>query len=282
MTKTYLFIAGFTFLTFVTGTTYAQKSCCPKPSEMKELALRTDFKNAHLAPLPINYTPEHGEMISFPVEGGADGNAFSIPSENPTNRVLLVFHEWWGLNDYIKKEAEILQRSLGNVNVFAVDLYDGKSTANPDSASMLMSGLDPKRGEAIIKGLLKKIGKDYKISTIGWCMGGSWSFTATLLAGDNAVGCVMYYGFPEKNLGKIKTLKADVLYIYGARDKFIKRVDVDAFGKRISALGYEFTEKDFDADHAFANPSNPKYNKAAAGEAKSLSIGFLKKRLGIK
>ncbi len=262
-------------------TLLAQKSCCPKPSDMRELALNTDFKEAHLPPNPFDYTPKSGVMITFPTSGGKDGNALYIPSSGKTSRVLIIVHEWWGLNDYIKKEAETWQNKLGDIEVYAVDLYDGQVATTPDSASLLMSNLSTERGEAIIKGLLNKIGPHKKIATLGWCMGGSWSFTTTLLAADNAVGCVMYYGFPEKNLAKIKQLKADVLYLYGARDKFIKRIDVDAFGKRITTLGYQYEFKAFDADHAFANPSNPKFNKAAAGEANAMALKFLQQHLGL-
>ena len=258
----------------------AQKSCCPKPEEMQLLALNTDFVAAHLPPNPINFTPAKGSMVTFPVPGGADGQAFYVPSEGPTMKVLLIFHEWWGLNDYIKKEAETWQSKLGDIDVYAVDLYDGKVASSPDSASLLMSELNADRGEAVIKGLINKIGNK-KIATLGWCMGGSWSFNASLLAGDRAVGCVMYYGFPEKNLAKVKQLKADVQYIYGTRDKFIKRTDVAALGLRINNIGYKFTENDYDADHAFANPSNPKYDKRAAAEAGGVVLKFLQQHLGL-
>jgi len=47
-----------------------------------------------------------------------------------------VFQEWWGLNDNIKREAETLYNDLGNVNVIALDMYDGKvATAREDAAS---------------------------------------------------------------------------------------------------------------------------------------------------
>jgi carboxymethylenebutenolidase len=262
------------------STIQAQSSCCAKPADMQTLALRTDFINAHLTPLPLEYSPSKGSMISFPTEGGADGNAFYVPSEGPTMRVLIIFHEWWGLNDYIKREAEQWQHNLGDIDVYAVDLYDGKVATSPDEASDLMSKLETSRGEAIIKGLLQKIGNK-KIATLGWCMGGSWSFTGTRLAGNNAVGCVMYYGFPEKDLNKVKQIKADVLYVYGTQDKFIKRLDVDALGKRITNLGYQFQLESYNADHAFANPSNPKYNKMATAQANVITVKFLQQHLGL-
>ncbi|HLG36361.1 MAG TPA: dienelactone hydrolase family protein [Bacteroidia bacterium] len=39
------------------------------------------------------------------------------------------------------------------------------------------------------------------------------------------------------------------------------------------------TVKSFNADHAFANPSNPKYEKEASEEAHRMAIKFLKEHL---
>ncbi|MCW3122030.1 MAG: dienelactone hydrolase family protein [Flavipsychrobacter sp.] len=262
------------------GNTNAQ-SCCKKPTGkgMQALALNKSFKAAHEAPLPINYSPEKGSMIQFPVAGGKEGNAFFVPATGQTDNVLFVFHEWWGLNDYIKKEAEHLQTMLGgNVDVYAIDLYDGNTAVTPDEASKLMSGLDPVRAEAIINGAIQKIGKK-NIATIGWCMGGSWSFTGAVLAGPKALGCVMYYGFPEKNAAKIKPLRCDVLYVRANQDGFIKAADVTEFGTKVKVTGHGFDLRNYDAVHAFANPSNPKYDAKAAGDAEVVAIKFLKTKL---
>ena len=243
--------------------------------------MNADFKLAHEAPLPLSYTPEGGSMLQFPTENGPKGNAFYLPSPKPSNKILIVFHEWWGLNDYIKKEAERLQHSLGDVNVYAVDLYDGNVAADADAAGKLMGKLDPKRGATIIQGLLKQIGNNKKIATIGWCMGGSWSFTGTVLAGSQAVGCVMYYGFPDEDDTHIKPLKADVLYFRASQDKYITEESVKKFGKKIKDYGHKFTLYSYDAVHAFANPSNPKYDAVHAEEAYTISIKFLREKLGL-
>ncbi len=250
---------------------------------MEVLALNKSFKAAHEAPLPFSYTAEKGTMIAYKVEGGADGNAFYVPADEPGDKILIMVHEWWGLNDYIKKEAERWQKLLGGkVAVYAIDLYDGKVASVPDEAGKLMSGLDPKRADALIGALIKKIGKGKSIATIGWCMGGSWSFTASVTAGNEAVGCVMYYGFPEKGASRIKPLKTDVLYIYGAKDNFIKIADVKGLGKAVEATGHKFQLHSFDAVHAFANPSNPKFDAKAAGEAEVFTLKFLKTKLAIE
>jgi len=258
---------------------FAQSCCTKEGATWKELAMNVDFKNAHLPPLPLNYTPPAGSMMSFETLDGKPGNAFYLPSDEATNKVLIIFHEWWGLNDYIKREAVNWQNLLGNVDVYAIDLYDGKVATDPDVASALMSGLDPKRAETIIKGLLSKIGPNKQIVTLGWCMGGSWSFTASVLAGQQATGCVMYYGFPEKDDKRTAAIKTDVVYVYGTQDKFIKQFMVDQFGEKIKATGHKFSLYSYDAPHAFANPSNPAYNSLFATQAQNITLKFFKDKL---
>ncbi|MFT2612653.1 dienelactone hydrolase family protein, partial [Escherichia coli] len=80
--------------------------------------------------------------------------------------------EWWGLNDHIKRETETLAAELGNVNVLALDMYDGGVAATPDSAMKLMQAATTTRLEAIVKAGLAYAGADAKIFTIGWCFGG--------------------------------------------------------------------------------------------------------------
>ncbi|PZF74977.1 dienelactone hydrolase family protein [Taibaiella soli] len=253
--------------------------CCVKKTgtDMQALAFNDEFKKAHLAPEPFTYVPQSGgQDIKFPTTDGKTGNAFYVPAKTASNKVLLLFHEYWGLNDYIKREAERWQQLLGDdISVYAIDLYDGKVATDPEAAGKLMAGLTREHGEAIVKGLLNKIGKGKQIATLGWCMGGTWSFNAALLAGTEAKACVMYYGFPEKDKNKVKTLQADVLYIRGDRDQFIKEQDVDQLEKEVKAGSHVFELHHYDANHAFANPSNPKYDKQNADDAQINAVRFI-------
>jgi carboxymethylenebutenolidase len=55
------------------------------------------------------------------------------------------------------------------------------------------------------------VGNKAKVFTIGWCFGGGWSLQTALLGGNQVVGCVMYYGMPEADVNKLKTLHCDVI-----------------------------------------------------------------------
>lgn len=257
----------------------SHSSCCVKPStaEFAMLACDEAFLASHLPPLPFNYVSHGGHMISFKTADGKDGSAFEVKGHNPTGNYLFVFQEWWGLNDYIKQTAEGLFHEFGNVTVLALDLYDGKIAVTADSAGKLMGEAKEERIRAIIKGAIDYAGPQANIQTIGWCFGGAWSLQATMMAGKQAKGCVMYYGMPEKDVKKIKALNAPVLGLFAGKDQWITKEKVEQFEKDMKANNKEIAIQFFDADHAFANPSNPKHDQAATDEAYKLAVAFLRK-----
>lgn len=231
------------------------------------------FRDAHPSPLPVS-AKHAGKNIEFPVEGGPNGKGFLITAHGSTNKYLLLFHEWWGLNDYVRNEASMWSHSLG-VNVLAVDLYDGKTAAAADEAAKLMQACDPARAAAIIRGAAKYAGDNADFRTMGWCFGGGWSLQAALALGDKVKACVMFYGMPEKDVEKLKTLSTDVFVVHAKQDKWINDEVVNAFKQNMEKAGKTVTVKEYDADHAFANPSNPKYNDQAAKEARMAVKGYL-------
>lgn len=256
-------------------------AACQSPSNktgMEKFAEDTAFQKAHSSPEAISFQGK-GEMVQYPTPDGATGSAYSLKAAADSKNYLFVVHEWWGLNDHIKKEAERLFGELGNVHVLALDIYDGKSTSDPEEAGKIMGGVSEERAQAIIKGALQFAGKDAKIATIGWCFGGGWSLRSSILAGDQAAGCVMYYGMPVEKAEQLAPLKADVLGIFAKQDDWINEPVIKKFEALAKATGKNLQVQWYDAAHAFANPSNPKYNQKQAGEANALALAFLKKHL---
>ena len=265
-------------------TTAASLACCarPAPASATEafamLATEKDFSGGHDAPLPYTYAGE-GQMITFKTSDGQPGHAFEIKSAKPSTKYLLVIHEWWGLNDYIKKEAAMYAQEMPDVNIMALDLYDGQVATTPEEAGKLMQGVKTERATAIIKGAQQYAGPKAQFASIGWCFGGGWSLQAALLGGKQTVGCVMYYGMPEKDVARLKGLNSDVLGLFAEQDKWINPTVVGQFVKDMAAADKKVTVKEYPADHAFANPSNPKYNKELANDAHQKALAYLKARL---
>ncbi|MEO8762415.1 MAG: dienelactone hydrolase family protein [Bacteroidia bacterium] len=260
----------------------AQMSCCAKPSSTNTFAMLSHDKKfvaSHLEPTPFVLANPIGKEITYKTPDGKEGYGYEIKATKPTNNYVFVIHEWWGLNDYIKQEAEKIYSTLGNVNVIAIDMYDKKIATTRDSAGKYMNSLKPERGEAIIKGVLNYVGTKANIATIGWCFGGGWSMQASLLAGKQSKACVMYYGMPEDKTEKLKTINAPVLFVWAEKDQWINKEVVTKFEANMKTLNKPLTVKSYDADHAFANPSNPKYSKEFADDAMKNFIEFIKKNL---
>ena len=237
------------------------------------------FVSSHPEPLPFTLKDPMGKDISFKTADGKEGYGYEIKNSKPTDNYVLVIHEWWGLNDYIKQESERIFKELGNVNVIAVDLYDKRVATTRDSAARYMQMVKTERAEAILKGAIAYAGAKAKIATIGWCFGGGWSLQAALLAGRQARACVMYYGMPEENMDKLKTLDCPVLLVWATQDQWINKDVVGKFESNMKTAGKKLDVKKYDADHAFANPSNPKYNKEFADDAFKNAMSFIRKEL---
>ena len=237
------------------------------------------FANLHEKPNYFKLEGGAGKPVSFKTADGSTAMGYEIKSAKKSNKWIFVIQEWWGLNDYIKRESETLSTELDNVNVLALDLYDGKVAATPDSAMKLVQAAKTDRLENIIKGALAYAGTDAKIYTIGWCFGGMWSLQTTLLAGKQASGCVMYYGRPETNMDKLKSLNCDVIGFFGNQDRSPSPEMVTKFEADMQAAGKKLMANKYEANHGFANPSNPSFNKEATADAHMKAIAFLKEHM---
>lgn len=267
-------------LLLTTGFSHAQKSCCSMSSSttmaFADLGNEKAFVASHLAPLPLDFQAEIGKMLSLKTTDGKETKIFEVKSGPSQGKVILMFHEWWGLNDYIKREAERLHKETG-FTVIAMDLYDGKVATNPDDAGKMMQSMKDDRARAIITAALDYVGKFGKVQTIGWCMGGGWSLQAAIMAGQQGYGAVMYYGMPEKDQAKLAQIQGPVLGIFAKKDQWITPEVVTQFEADMKTAGKTLTVVNYDADHAFANPSNPKYMKAFSEEAHAKVLAFVKK-----
>ena len=266
---------------FASSVSAQTPSCCsPSVNDRNTmLAMNEEFASTHLPPAPFVLEGGKGSWVTFKTPDGKTAKAYAIKSDKPTDKVLFVYQEWWGVNDYIKQVAEKYKEELGDVNVYAIDLYDGEVATTAPEAQKLMAGLKEERAKAIINGAIEMVGKNAKIASIGWCMGGAWSLQSALLEGMQAVGCVMYYGMPEKNIDRLKTLNCDVIGFFGTQDGFINPDVVKAFEADMKKAGKKLETHSYDAPHAFANPSNPKFSKEYSEDAHAKALAYLKGKL---
>jgi len=216
-------------------------------------------------------------MVEYPGPGGETLTGYAArPDDGKAYPAVIVIQEWWGLNDNIRDEADKYFSDLGDMNVIAVDMYDGRVAATPDSAMKIMRSADMSRMTAIIRGAIAYAGDKASIYSVGWCFGGMWSLQTAIIAGPKAKGTVMFYGRPESDVEKLKNIRCDVIGFFGNLDRSPAPAMVDAFEQNMTAAGKKLTVHRYEAGHGFANPSNPSFNRSATEDSYAKAIAFLK------
>jgi carboxymethylenebutenolidase len=192
---------------------------------------------------------------------------------------LVVIHEYWGLNDWVKEQASKLA-DQGYVSL-AVDLYRGKVATTPDMAHELMRGVPEDRAKRDLHAAVEflksqpNVKKD-RIGAIGWCMGGGYALDVALQEPDLAA-VVINYGHLATDPEALKKINASILGIFGGQDRGIPPSDVHKFEQQLKQLGKKVETKIYDdAGHAFENPNNKDgYRAADAADASKRTSDFL-------
>lgn len=192
---------------------------------------------------------------------------------------LVVIHEWWGLNDWVKEQAAKLA-DQGYV-ALAIDLYRGKSAADPNEAHELMRGLPEDRAVRDLKAAVEFLKsqedvKRDKIGSIGWCMGGGYSLAAALNE-PTLAATVINYGRLATDPESLRKINAAILGIFGGQDRGIPVESVHKFEEALKQMGKRIEIHVYpDAGHAFENPNNKDgYRAADAAAAWQQTVAFL-------
>lgn len=279
--KTQYLAAGLLLFLYLQGQSQKSTSCCQASSiqAFTDLAKDVAFVITHEEPLPFTLQNPRGKNITFPVLNELEGKGYYVEGKKGNHQWIFVFQEWWGLNDYIRQQCDILHSNFPEAHILALDLYDGQAATTREQAAALMQGSKPERIEKIIAGASQFAGPNSRIATIGWCFGGAWSHKAAVLLGNKVTACIIYYGMPVTDEMQLNKLTAPVLGIFADNDGWITPKVVEDFKLTMDKLHKSIEVHSYKADHAFANPSNPKFEKNMADDAWTKSIAFLKKHL---
>ncbi len=174
---------------------------------------------------------------------------------------ILVAHEWWGHNDYVRKRAEMLAE-LG-YTAFALDMFGtGKLTDHPDEAGkfvqMVTSNIDvaEERFEAAYNLLRNQptVNPEH-IAAVGYCFGGG---TALHMArqGMDLDAVVSFHGaLATKTPAQDGEVSAELLILTGADDPMVPAEQVEAFRKEMTDANVAFRMYSYPgATHGFTNP----------------------------
>jgi dienelactone hydrolase len=189
---------------------------------------------------------------------------------------VLVVHEWWGLNEYIRRRARMLAE-LG-FTALAVDMYGGGEVAdNPDDAGRLMNGVlaDMSQAESRMGAALEFLQNDDsvdpgRIAAIGYCFGGGVVLHAAR-TGMPLAGVASFHGslgsFHKPEPGSVR---ARILVCHGAEDVLISEDSVTALKDELQAAGADLRFIAYPgALHGFTNP-----DADANGEKYGLPLAY--------
>jgi len=174
---------------------------------------------------------------------------------------IVVFGEWWGLNEYQKRRARELA-ALGYV-ALAADMYgDGKVAADADEAGQLMNGLfadmegTSARVRMAVEQLSRQPGVDAdRVGAMGYCLGGALALHAARL-GLDLRGVASFHGSLGKTHAAHKgDVKAKVLVCHGEDDSFVSAEEQAGFRQEMADLGVDCKFVTYPgAKHGFSNP----------------------------
>jgi len=191
---------------------------------------------------------------------------------------IVVIHEWWGLNDWVKEQASKLA-DQGYVSL-AIDLYRGKVAKDADMAHQIMRGVPEDRAKRDLAAAVtylksQKNVKADRIGSIGWCMGGGYSLDVALQE-PSLAATVINYGHLATDPAALKKINAPILGLFGGQDQGIPPDDVNKFAQQLKSLGKSVDIKIYsDAGHAFENPNNKDgYRAADAADAWQRTVAF--------
>lgn len=224
------------------------------------------------------------ETVSYKSGDETVKSYLASPESTGKHPAIIVIHEWWGLNDWVKEQAQHFAEQ-GYVTL-AVDLYRGQVATTPDDAHILMRGLPDDRGLRDLEAAFTYLSsrpevERNKIGAIGWCMGGGW---AIKFAEDQPklAAFVVNYGSLPTDPAIVAKIQAPMLGNFGAEDKGIPPEAVQAFEAKMKAAGKSADIKIYEgAGHAFQNPNNTQgYRKEATEDADKRIDAFFRRQLG--
>ena len=177
---------------------------------------------------------------------------------------VLVVHEWWGLNDFVKKKA-VEMASIGYV-AFAVDMYGGGvTTTDPKTAAKwseeVSASLIRSRARYALRLLKEDLRVDAgRVGAIGFCFGGT-TVLELAWSGADLAGVVSFHGELTSPKPEDRDIQAKVLVLQGAADPFATHEAVASFQDALEKAKVDWQMIIYGgAMHSFTNPEADSYH----------------------
>lgn len=205
--------------------------------------------------------------VDYTVDGKDYQGYLAFNSELKGDRpAVLVFPEWWGINDYVKRRARELAE-LGYI-AFVADMYGkGIVTTKADEADKLagvfyndFKNFETMTNAAYEQMLMQDHVDQERTAAVGYCFGGTAALELAR-SGADVLGCVTFHGglgtpTPEK----AKNIKGRVLALHGGNDPFSPEEQAAGFEKEMKDANVNYKLVTYpDVKHAFTNPAAGSY-----------------------
>jgi carboxymethylenebutenolidase len=219
-----------------------------------------------------------GEMVTFPSNGATCEGYLAKPAGG-SGKGVVVFQEWWGLNDNIKGIAD--RFAAEGFVALAPDMYHGVLTNEPDEAGKLLMALNIEQAAKDAKGAVAYL-KDLTggpVGTVGFCMGGALALFAGCNSGKDVAAVVDFYGVHPAIQYDFAGLTAPVQGHWPEHDDWTvpNRPALDA---ALKERGVEYEPHDYPGTgHAFFNEDNPDHKPEESKTAWGRTIAFFRKHL---
>lgn len=189
---------------------------------------------------------------------------------------VLVIHEWWGHNDYVRQRAHMLAEM--GYTALAVDMYgDGKQATHPEDAQKFMMEVlnnmeaGTNRFNAA-KALLERHATTdaSRTAAIGYCFGGGIVLHMARI-GSDLRGVASFHGsLGTTTPAEPGSVSAGVLVAHGADDPFVPAAELEAFKQEMTDAGVDMKFIAYPgAIHSFTNPG-----ATALGEKFDLPLAY--------
>lgn len=198
-----------------------------------------------------------GSMVEFTRPDGTTAPGYLAEAARPGAPGVVLFEEWWGLDDRIKATADRL--ASHGFNVLVPDLYRGRSAATGDEATHLMRGLDfsdaATQDAAGAARYLRERGAK-RVGVAGFCMGGALAMLS-VMHGKEFDAASVWYGYPPPKAGDPGKCSVPIQGHWALEDEFFTIEGVDEIERKLKASGIEPEFHRYDAKHGFYNTGEP-------------------------
>lgn len=223
--------------------------------------------------------------VRYQVDGQPFEGYYLAAADKQAPLVVLV-HDWDGLNGYEIKRAEMLV-ALG-YSVFAVDLFGaGVRPSTVEDKKRLTGALyqDRTRMRTLLQGGLAEAGRqggrlDNAVA-LGYCFGGA-AVLELARSGADLKGVVSVHGGLETPAGQdYKEVKGELLVQHGSADEAVSLGQFAALVAELESAGVKHEATSYSgAPHAFSVFGSDNYRADADAKSWQRFTGFLKEVTG--